>query len=303
MQKDIRNPYYDKYEPISKGGTLFIPIGMPTLSKMTNDFETRRVTVITGPPKEGKSSVVHQIYLNSVDKGFGSVLLDGEHDQSWLLNTLYRKVIGVSPNTFTRVPYHKKYILEPTQAGLDMLMEWHKDRMTIISKYLMKHIDTLDQLFTFIGDVVVKYKCKLLILDNLMTLVEGTQAEKNENQSRFVKRVCELAKSHNIHCIIVAHPNKGAIPGGDMGIYDVSGASEIVNLVDFLIHIKRNYEKNEEDEPDGWARLLLNRPWGEVGDVPLRFDTQRRTLYEMNGLGNAISYDFNWQGKGKQIQL
>jgi RecA/RadA recombinase len=112
MQKDIRNPYYEKYESISDGRSSFIPIGMPTLANMTNDFETGKVTVITGPPKEGKSSVLHQIFLNAIDKGFGAVLLDGEHDQSWLLNSLYRKVIGNTPRAYTSVPYNKKHIFE-----------------------------------------------------------------------------------------------------------------------------------------------------------------------------------------------
>ena len=135
-----------------------------------------------------------------------------------------------------------------------------------------------------------------------MMLVDGPSSEKTENQSRFMKRVCDLSKAKNCHSIVVAHPNKGAQAGEPMGLYDVLGASDIVNLVDYLIQIMRVYD--DDGEADAYCRIILNRTRGRnIGDIPLKFDKASESLLEMNRNGEPILDKFNWRGNGKQTGL
>jgi twinkle protein len=294
--KALRNLYDTPYKRLTEGDVKFIPIGIPGAEKLMNDLPTKKITVITGVPKEGKSTVVHRIGLNAVDKGFRVLLVDGEHDQETLINTLYGMVIGGTPNAYEKLPYNKIELLEPKQHVVDMLREWHKDRLLIYSKYL-DPIDNLELLFDFIEKVVVDNKIDLVILDNIMVLVNGKQVEKNENQGRFMKRTSDLAKFKNCHCIVVAHPSKLAKQGEDMEIYDVSGNSEIINLLDYLVQIRRDFTN---DNADGYFRIMLNRTVGaNIGNIPLKF-VPYRGLFQMDLSGKAITYEFNWQNEGKQ---
>ena len=292
--------YSTEYVSIFDSDSKYIPTGYPTLDKFMNDLPTKKVTVVTGVPKEGKSTFLHRIVLHAVDKGKRVLLIDGEHDRDTLINKLYHLVLGNEQNTYDRRKLNKMEFIEPKKHIIKMLREWHKDRLMIFNKYLSP-FKTLEDLFEFIDPLIGSKQIDLIVFDNLMMLVEGTSVEKTENQSRFLKRVCDLAKAKNAHCIVVAHPNKKAVAGEPMGIYDVLGASEIVNLVDYLIQIMRVY--GDEDEADAYARLILNRTRGRnIGDVPLKFDKMTESLYEMGISGKGILDKFNWKGKGNQIE-
>ena len=297
----LNDLYNTPYISMFDNDMRFIPTGYPTVDNFLNDLPTKKITVLTGVPKEGKSTFLHRVVLNGIDKGHRVLLVDGEHDQATLINKLYSIVLGNEPNTFDKKYLNKMSFLEPKPHIIELLREWHKDRLKIFSKY-MSPFTTLDQLFGFIEPLVVQNKIDLVVFDNLMVLVDGTSAEKTENQSRFMKRVADLAKFKNCHCVVVAHPRKGAVAGEPMGIYDVLGSSDVVNLVDYLIQIMRVY--NKEDNADAYARVMLNRTRGRnIGDIPLKFDKATESLFEMNAIGEAIDYKFKWRNEGEQEWL
>jgi KaiC/GvpD/RAD55 family RecA-like ATPase len=279
----------------------YIPTGLNSFDNLTNDLPTKKVTLVTGVPKEGKSTFVHRIALNAIDRGFRVLLIDGEHNREDIIQRLYSMVIGGQEHTYTAEDNNKFKIYVPKRKTLELLKNWHKDNLFVFNKYLAP-IDNLEKLFEFINEIVEKNKIDLVIADNLMVLVDGVSSEKVENQSRFMKRICDLAKFKNCHCIVVAHPNKNAKQGEPMGIYDVLGSSDIVNLIDYLVQIMRSYDPSEQ--ADAYARLILNRTKGRnIGDIPLKFDNKRDALFEMKLDGKALEYDFNWQNEGKQEQF
>ena len=303
--KALNDLYSTPYHSIFNNDSKFIPTGYPTVDEMMNDLPTKKVTVLTGIPKEGKSTFLHRSLLHAVDKGHRVLLVDGEHDQDTLINKLYGIVIGNEPNTFKRRKINKMDFIEPKQNVIAQLREWHKDRLMIFTKYLAP-FNTLDELFSFIEPVIVEKKIDLVIFDNLMMLIDGASSEKVENQSRFMKRTCDMAKAKNCHCVVVAHPRKGAIAGQPMDMYDVLGSSDIVNLVDYLIQIMRVYHNPEEehDPADAYCRIILNRTRGRnIGNIPLHFDTETESLLEMNANGKGIEDKFDWRMEDKQQWL
>lgn len=293
--------YSTPYESIFDDNLKFVPTGYPTCDEYMNDLPTKKVTVITGVPKEGKSTFLHKAVIHAIDKGYRVLLIDGEHDKNTLVNKLYHMTIGNNRAAYTKKKLNKMEFLEPKPHVIEILREWHKDRLMIFNKYLSP-FSTLDQLFEYIEPLVEEKGIDLVVADNLMMLVDGPNVEKNENQSRFMKRMCDLAKSKNCHCIIVAHPNKGARAGEEMGMYDVLGSSDIVNLVDYLIQIMRVYD--DEVDVDAYCRIILNRTRGRnIGDIPLKFDKETESLCEMARDGTAIRSYVDWQREGKQSGL
>ena len=299
--KALTDLYNTPYKSIFDTNARFIPMGYPTVDNYTNDLPTGKVTVITGVPKEGKSTYLHRGVLHAIDKGYRVLLIDGEHERDALINKLYHIVLGNEPNTNISKKLNKMNYIEPKPHILEMLREWHKDRLMIFNKYLSP-FRTLEDLFSYVEPLVEKHKIDLVVYDNLMMLVDGPSSEKTENQSRFMKRVCDLSKAKNCHSIVVAHPNKGALAGQPMGLYDVLGASDIVNLVDYLIQIMRGYDDN--DNASAYCRIILNRTRGRnIGDIPLVFDKASESLLEMNTFGEPIMDRFNWKNKGTQKPL
>lgn len=305
MQQRTSNPLYvptlDNYVPYGNDGVKFIPTGILGVDNILNDLATKEVTIVTGRTKEGKSTFVHRIALNAIDKGFSVLLVDGEHNQTFLINHLYRMVIGSTPNAYRKVIYNKKSMIVPKDYILVTLNEWHKDKLHIFTKYLAD-IKSLDEMFEFTRMQARTFKADLIIWDNIMSLVDGTQAEKNENQRKFMQRAAEMAKEENVHCIVVAHPNKESKHEPKMNVYDVAGSSDIVNICTSMIQIMRNFDITDQEPYDGLARVMLNRLYGAVGEFPLKYDQEQRCLFEMNSFGEAIKKELNWMKRGEQTR-
>ncbi len=76
---------------------------------------------------------------------------------------------------------------------------------------------------------------KLFVLDNLMT-IECSGSDKYEKQINVIKSLKNLAKHYNIVIILVAHSNKNSIMRSEPHVFDISGASEIANLSDYILN-------------------------------------------------------------------
>lgn len=293
-------PNLKNYKGFKNDDVRFIPTGLDALDALINDLATKEVTVITGRTKEGKSTFIHRIMLNAIDNGFKVLLIDGEHNRTFLINQLYRMVIGGEPHTYNAVRYNKKTMYQPKPLTLELLNNWHKDKLTIFTKYISP-IKDLNELFQFTETYVKTFGIDLVIYDNLMTLVDGTQVERNENQSQFMKRVVDMAKGQNVHCIVAAHPNKESKSTPLMNVYDVSGSSDIVNLCSNLIQVMRSYDP--EEPYDGLVRLMLNRLYGDIADIPVQYEAKRNCLFQMSNINEPMTYEFNWKGEGEQDEL
>lgn len=287
-----------KFKGVDTSKYKFIPVGYNKLSNSINDLMSGTLMVITGRPSEGKSTLVHTILLNGIDKGYKGLLLDGEHPQEILLMDLFRKVIGNERGLYTKSKLNKLDVYTPKPLVQEKLDEWISD-LHICSKY-ENDLSNFDNVFELFKLYVEKENIDFIIADNLMSLIDSTQSEMNANQSKFMKKCSSLAKSANIPIVIVAHPNGGAVQGKKMDYYQISGTSDIANLADVIIQVIKN-PTNEGGEiiADGMLGILKNRYGNCYDDILLAFDDDTHSLCEQDGdTYNTIGY--NWRNEGKQ---
>lgn len=296
MIKGLLNLTRTPYQRLTKSDVKFIPTGIDSIDNELNDLESKRVTLFTGRPGEGKSTVVHRIALNAIDNNHRVLLVDGEHDTNYLVNNLYTKVIGHDKQLYDLVKYNKKYIKEPKKHVLDMIENWHRNKLLIYSKS-DGGISRLDELFEMFVDVVKKGKIDLVILDNLMSLLDSQGADQNEAQSIFMRKCHDLAVNYNCHIILVAHPNKGATKGESIDYYQISGTADLVNLADNIIQVRRV----EEGMVHGYAEIHKNRGYGTYKKVPLHYYKDTNALYEIHGEEFNAKL-FNWKREGTQTE-
>lgn len=88
-------------------------------------------------------------------------------------------------------------------------------------------------------DVVRKYGVKLLVLDNMMTIDMEANAD-NEflKQTETIKTLIHFCTVYNVAVVLVAHPRKVQNPS-EPSLYDISGSSNVVNLVHRTIWLRR----------------------------------------------------------------
>lgn len=261
------------------------------------------LTIISGQPGAGKSSLLTQLTCNALDQGIKTWLFSGELpngvEKSWF-NYIFAGRRNLEQAISKRGnPYNKI----PTAARVE-INKAYKNQWFI---YRDDYDNNLDSLIQSMTDVVRKYGVRLLILDNFMTI--DTESDDNElrAQTNTIKRLITFAKKYNVAVILVCHPRKTDKNNPNIGIYDIAGTSNIINLAHRSISLRRVTDEDRE----GGARLsdrrrrllkydvivtiIKDRMFGRSNiDVGLYYDNVSRRFYT-----NQEEYDkkYSWDTK------
>jgi len=284
-------------EVIDENKMIFIPTGIFGIDDKLNMLEGGRMTLLTGRPGEGKTTFAHRVALEAVDKGFKVLIVDGEHSSFVIRRGLYNKVIGNNKNAYDLKPYNLKKIKVPKTHIKPMLDDWCKDKLWFYSKS-EGQIKDLNKLFDMYKWMHEEYGINLIILDNLMSLMEFRDEDKNKEQIAFANKCHDLViQNPNMHLILVAHPNKTATKGESIDYYQISGAGELIAISDNVLQVIKSAD-SVEDECDGWIEIHKNRGYGTFKKVELVYDEETTALVEKGVVSKAL----NWEGKGTQEQ-
>lgn len=155
-------------------------------------------------------------------------------------------------------------------------------------------------------DTVRKHGARCLILDNFMCIDTETSEEELRSQTDTIKKLIEFAKKYQVAVILVCHPRK-MDAGTNVGIYDIAGTSNIVNLAHRTIGLRRVTDAERENAAkysekrrqllkyDVIVTIVKDRMFGRQNiDVGLYYDPASRRFF-----GDMDEYDrrFSWDKK------
>lgn len=294
--KYVRDLTLEPYKGIKQDDTKYIPTGFSS-DYLTDDLMSRKLTFVTGQSEEGKSVIVHRIVLNAVNEGHRTLVVDGEYYQEELIREMYLKAIGNDKQLYDSRKPNKVWIKEPKKHILPMLQKWHEHKLYFISKNECD-FNSFEEMFNVIVEAVKRYKIDLIVLDNMMSLVSSSQAERNAAQADFVKNIIMLDRTYNCHGVVVNHPKKQATRGAEIDIFDMSGTSDMPNMADNIYIVQRIFDPDDTD-PDGYLHLKKNKLNGKHIRMPLIFDTETRNYLEYLN-GEQVPMMLNWRNEGTQ---
>ena len=112
-----------------------------------------------------------------------------------------------------------------------------------------------------------------------------------------VKSLKRLAKKYKIVIVLVAHSNKNSLTYKEPHVFEISGASEIANLADYVLKASR-----EGKEPETEIIILKNRMTGSIRyKAKLTFDTPRKRFFTKTG--NELKKDFGYMPSYEQASF
>ena len=260
------------------------------------------LTIVSGQPGSGKSSLLTQLACNSLDNDIGTWLFSGELpngvEKSWF-NYIFAGPRNITDAISRRGNPYKK-ISTTTLAEIN---KTYKGRWHI---YRDDYDNTLDKLIASMTDTVRKYGARCLILDNFMCIDTETSEEELRSQTDTIKKLIEFAKKYQVAVILVCHPRK-MDAGTNVGIYDIAGTSNIVNLAHRTIGLRRVTDAERENAAkysekrrqllkyDVIVTIVKDRMFGRQNiDVGLYYDPASRRFFS-----DMDEYDrrFSWNKK------
>lgn len=258
------------------------------------------LTIVSGQPGSGKSSLLTQLACNSLDNDIGTWLFSGELpngvEKSWF-NYIFAGPRNITDAISRRGNPYKK-ISTTTLAEINRT---YKGRWHI---YRDDYDNTLDKLIASMTDTVRKYGARCLILDNFMCIDTETSEEELRSQTDTIKKLIEFAKKYQVAVILVCHPRK-MDAGTNVGIYDIAGTSNIVNLAHRTIGLRRVTDAERENAAkysekrrqllkyDVIVTIVKDRMFGRQNiDVGLYYDpASRRFFSDMDEYDRRFSWD------------
>lgn len=234
-----------KIKAKSRDQIVSIKTGIRDLDKRIIGLNKGDVSCLSGVNSSGKSSLLSQIALEVVQKGYRAVIFSGELEESRVLNWLQLQAAG---KQYTRPTQYEDYFTVPED------IKQHIDKWLDSSLFVYNNRkgNEINQVLGQVADCINKNKVDFIILDNLMAMdLSNITGDKYEKQSGFIKSIKIFAREKDVHVVLVAHPRKTV---GFLRKEDISGTADLTNVVDnvFIVHRVNNDFIRLSGQMFGW---------------------------------------------------
>lgn len=258
------------------------------------------VVIWTGKRGSGKSTVLSQTIIDTVEQKTKCFIYSGELSNSKFKEWLDRQMAGdryiiIEKDELTgREEYSVHPIIE------NIINEWYKD---YIYCYGDDGANEEEYLFEIMEYAFKRHDVKRFLIDNLKTIKIKEDKEFYRSQGLFVRRLKSFARQYDVHIDLVVHPRKTS--NAELDDEDVGGSVDIIDLADNVIVITRITDEvlqkaNEEDSKrmQGYNTSLTikkNREYGEVGvKAHYKFNPKSKRIYGSTGIKT-----YEWESKVK----
>ena len=245
------------------------------------------VTIITGKASAGKTTFLNQIALSAMDGGMPVFLFSRE-----LVNAMSKdwyKTVGAGIRNM-----HQIEIEDKRTGKLRTVWVVNKDAKTkmdnhykdMLYVYRDEASNDAETLLNTMEQLARRRGVKCFLIDNLMTVLlpEDKDGGVNGAQTKFISSLTRFSIKYNAICILVAHPRKTA-SGQEIGLDDVSGSMNIVNLATRTIGLRRVTDKEKEDEGNKYHNYdviitsVKDRIFGSTAEVPCHYSKPTRRFF------------------------
>jgi len=234
----------------------------------------------------GKTTLLSQMALTDIANGYSVCYYSGEDSKESLTTKMALQLYGEEA---TRKVYYAATKREEVVLKKEYADKLKKD---LGKKLVMLEDEVIlnnEELKAKILKALRYDNCRVFILDNLMQIdiLKKEQENKNELQKKFVRDLVRFARAYNIQLHLVAHNKKPDTSQSSGKTYDVSGASEIVNLAHKVIGLDKLSDKRKEEladkgiYADGVFNVLKKRSrFGKGGFALLKINRDYQTFYD-----------------------
>lgn len=241
------------------------------------------LTVLSGRPGSGKTSIIDQTIARTIDDGSPVFLFSKEMPERMSANW-FNTIIAGRRNMVERTSRdNRKYYIVP--QAIQKKMQTHYNKKLFI--YRDDEPNDVDSVLKSAEECVRKFGCKLIVLDNLMMIdLNCSESDKNTAQTNLINALIKFAAKFNVAVVLIAHPRKTQDANSDIEMYDISGTSNIINLAMRSIGLRRVSKKEKNDPKSKWHNydvvltVIKDRLLGKADfQMGLWYDLTSRRFY------------------------
>lgn len=204
----------------------------------------RRNNCINITGNSGKTSFLYSLICNVIDQDINAWVYSRELPEWMSKNWMIHMLAGRRWHEKREDGYYsiQKGIQDEISKYYDGKVYFYRDDWP----------NDIESVLTSMVDSARRYACKFFLLDNLMMIsLGGSDENKNERQTQFVNQLISFATKYQVVVVLVCHPNKQSDVMQNVGMYQISGTSNIINLAHRAFGLRRITKKEKEGYYDG----------------------------------------------------
>lgn len=261
-----------------------ITVGINDIDKEIMRLFYSSLTILSGTPGSGKTSFLCQLAAQSIDQD-KPVWMFSREMPDWLSKNWIEYILAGNRHITQFQSNNGAAYWKVNEDAKREISRHYREQLMI---YRDQFSNKLQDLKTSMEDSARKYGSKLFIIDNLMTVdLDATSESMNEKQTEFVQWLIQFSMKYNVATVLVCHPRKLQPGVTNVGMYDISGTSNIINLAHRAFGLKRVTKAEKEG-----VRKLDNSGW-KVKPVKydVRFEIIKDRLRGKSNLEVGLYYD------------
>jgi twinkle protein len=186
-------------------------------------FKGSEVTLWSGINGHGKSHLLNQLMLDTIQQGKDVCIASLEVKPGVMLAYMVRQVSGCRC---------------PSDEEFHRLVDWIGSKVYVFDFVGKASHAKLLETFEYSHK---RYGITVFLIDSMMCL--DIKEEDLDAQKSFTQKVCKFANDFDVHLHLVAHSRKGRNEEEIPGKMDISGSGMIANAVSNIMIIWRNKRK------------------------------------------------------------
>jgi len=253
-------------------------------------WETGRLAIVTGVPSSGKSEFVDYLItkMNLKLKWKAAYFTPENYPLKYHYAKLYEKIIGKR--------FRKS---ASTEMEFDMAFEYIRDNFF----YIMNEENfTVDYIISHAKMLVKTRGVKVVVIDPYNKLDHQYSDSETQYISRFLDKLINFAKFHDVLVFLVAHPRKMDKDGENKtkvpSLYDISGSANFYNKTDYGIIVHRDTDNNNAmvDRVRVYFSKIKFKHLGKQGMTQMMYDKETGRFYTSSpDAGNWLKEEIKQQ--------
>lgn len=251
-------------EAVDVENTPSVSTGIDGLDNaMSGGFRKGELIVVTGKRGDGKSTFVSQLVCNVLNNEEIKVFMySGE-----MININVKRWIDMQLAGTNQI----------YNSTIDKLNAWYNDRLFFFDNTAIAEDEEIEVL-KIAERAIGKYGCNFLVIDNLMTALDGGNNDIYKMQSSFAKKCAALARRTETTILLICHPRKSN--GEEFDNDSISGSADITNAANYVLCYQRfkNSQPHERRLTVNKNRLTGRLLTGDNGILLLYSETSKRIV-------------------------